>query len=263
MAFGRSAHREWTTLVPFGTDVRYFDECDSTNTVAVSAGTDGETGPIWFVAGQQTAGRGRRGNVWNSYDQNLYSSYLFRPKVALTDLAALPFVVSLAVRDTFIALGCDEDDVKCKWPNDVLIDEKKANGILIETSAASGHQSDFVVIGIGLNLNGYPKDTLFPSTSVSQQLSCKIDVASAFKVLSHVMDIRLSKWFPSDISAITEEWSSKAWGIGTRREIRTTNDTFTGTLVRLETDGGLLVKLDDGTEKRLYAGDIFNTIATS
>lgn len=260
MSFNRSAHNEWATLAPFGTDVRYFEKCDSTNTLAVDAGNKGEKGPTWFVAGQQTAGRGRRGNTWKSYDQNLYSSYLFRPNVALSELAGLPFIVSLAVRDTFIALGCDSKDVHCKWPNDVLIDEKKANGILIETSAASGQLSEFVVIGIGLNLNGYPKDNEYPATSVSQQLSSKIDVASAFKVLSHVLDIRLSKWTPSDISMVTAEWSKSAWGIGTRRLIKTTNESFNGTIVRLESDGGLLVHLDNGTEKCLYAGDIFSTI---
>ncbi len=252
-----TSHADWKILAPAQTGVQYHEECDSTNTLASRAGSDGTPTPLWFVAGKQKSGRGRRGRAWTSSPGNLYSSYLFKPELNIPELATLPFLVSLAVRDTFIRLGCSPKKVQCKWPNDVLISEKKASGILIESSAAPGLKTDFIVVGIGLNLMHFPEDAQFAATSVAAETNNTPDVTSAFKILSHSLHERLQSWHPEDAAGIIKEWRACAWGMGMRREIRTNDETFHATLIGLKDDGGLSLRLDNGDNKQLYAGDVF------
>lgn len=213
--------------------------------------------PTWFVANRQTDGRGRRGRSWLSGDGNLFCSLLTRLDLKMSELATLPYLVSLAVRDTFVQLGCEPELVQCKWPNDVLIGEKKSSGILIESSAGDHGKIDFVVIGIGLNLAHYPSDAQFPATCVSNEIGEDIATSKAFKVLAHRLKERLDQWNPSNVEQIVREWVSVAWGLSQRREIRTAGETFMATLNGLDEKGGLELILDDGTRRTLYAGDVF------
>lgn len=250
--------KDWKALVPAGTDAFFVAECGSTNNLATEAGHHGMTGPTWYVAGKQTAGRGRRGREWTSEAGNLFCSYLFKPKEECETITALPFIVALAVRDTLIALGCHPEQIKCKWPNDVLVDERKISGILIESSASSGKKPDFIVIGIGINLTHKPDNSMFPAASLQDTIgSGQLIPDKAFKQLAANLHQRLDNWSGSDMSALVDEWSSCAWGIGARREIRTHNEAFHATVIGLGPDGGLNLRLDDGTSKRLYAGDVF------
>lgn len=248
--------------MPSGTSAFFYDTCKSTNATAVAEGIKGISSPTWFIAGEQTAGKGRRGREWKSIQGNLYCSYLFRPKELNSILTVLPFIVSLAIRDMLLAQGCSSETVKCKWPNDVLLDEQKISGVLIETSAVSNKPPSFIVIGIGINLADSPSDTVFPATSVAQVLEKNIETAASFKTLAFALDHRLSQWSHRNASKTIEEWSRHAWGIGTKRQINLHNESFHATLIGLETDGALKLKMDDGIIKRIYAGDVFGLAST-
>lgn len=249
--------KEWSSLAPDGVEVRYYEDCSSTNSLATEAGAAGFSGPTWFVAGHQTAGRGRRGREWHSGSGNLYCSLLTRLPCRISDLATLPYVVSLAVRDCFAGLGCDADSIQCKWPNDVLIHARKCSGILIESSAGYDQMVDFVVIGIGLNLVSCPENTTFPATSLKTELGKALAPSSAFKALAALLQNRLENWDPHNVGPIIEEWRQVSWGMGQRREIRTVDESFFATLEDLDGKGGLVLTLDDGTKRKLYAGDVF------
>lgn len=252
-------NQNWEALVPTGTRAFFFDICESTNTLAVEEGIKGAQNPAWYIAAEQAAGKARRGRAWTSTLGNLYCSYLFQPAEMTNILTALPFITSLAIRDTLIALDCEEDTVKCKWPNDVLLNEKKVSGVLIETSAVSNKAPDFIVIGIGLNVAHSPADTLFPATSIAANMQENIDVMTAFKALSHALEEKLSTWVQVGTAKIVEEWTQHAWGLGSKRQINAHNESFHATLIGLEPDGALKLEMDDGTIKRLYAGDVFGS----
>ncbi len=254
--------QEWQSLAPEGVSVCFYDECRSTNSLATEQGSIGFEQSTWFVSARQTNGRGRRGRTWSSNDGNLFCSLLTRLNVEMSALATLPYVVALAVRDTFVDLGCNPDLVRCKWPNDVLISEKKSSGILIESSAGDRGSVDFVVIGIGLNLAHYPTDAQFPATCLSSEIGEKVATSQAFKVLANRLKTRLLHWNPSSVAELVDEWVSVSWGLEERREIRTAGETFMATLNGLDTKGGLELVLDDGSKRTLYAGDVFATPGT-
>lgn len=250
---------DWNLLAPDGTSVEFHQVCESTNIIANMAGLKGTEAPKWFVAAEQKTGRGRRGRTWSSPVGNFYGTYLFRPQLKVAELAKLPFLISLAVRDTFVDLGCSSANVLCKWPNDVLISEKKASGILIESNAAPGLSTGYVALGIGLNLAHFPDDAQFPATSVANEVMQTPSVMTAFKILSHALDRRLHSWNEEGTIGTINEWRAHAWGMGMRREIRTNDDSFHATLIGLNDDGGLSLRLDNGVEKQLYAGDVFTS----
>ncbi len=246
---------DWGASAPAGVGARFFSECDSTNAVASALAHAGESGPLWVIAGRQSAGRGRRGQVWTSDTGNLYASLLFRPAIKPVEMAAVPFIVALAVRDTFVDLGAST--VQCKWPNDVLIAGSKASGVLIESSARNADKLEYVVIGIGLNLAHSPSDARFPATSLEAVTGTAPNVRLAFQTLSHHLFERLTNWKTDELAPIAQEWAASAWGLGKRCVLRTAAETFEGTPQELGSDGGLIVRLDDGQERRIYAGDIF------
>ncbi|WP_286828568.1 MULTISPECIES: biotin--[acetyl-CoA-carboxylase] ligase [Kordiimonas] len=243
--------------MPNGVGAFFFEVCDSTNARAATLAIAGEPGPLWVVAGEQSAGRGRRGRSWTSKTGNLYASLMFRPHIRPQDLAALPFIVALAVRDTFLAFGAPESHVQCKWPNDILIGERKASGVLIESSAKHGGMLDYVIIGIGMNLVHFPDDAAFGATSLLHVTGQEVSVKDAATVLAEKLYARIDAWKVDDFRSVAEEWTRYSWGLGQSRELRTHDETFTATLLGLSDDGALIARLDDGLEKRLYAGDVF------
>ncbi len=243
--------------MPNGVGAFFFEECDSTNARAAAFAKAGEQGPVWVIAGAQSAGRGRRGRAWTSETGNLYASLMFRPSIRAQDMAALPFIVALAVRDTFVALGAPEDQVQCKWPNDILIGGRKASGVLIESSARHGGLLDYVIIGIGMNLVHFPDDAAFGATSLRHATGLAVSVKDAVSVLAEKLYRRIDAWKVDDFKAVADEWTRYSWGLGQKRELRTHDETFTATLLGLSDDGALIARLDDGSEKRLYAGDVF------
>ncbi|UTW54066.1 biotin--[acetyl-CoA-carboxylase] ligase [Kordiimonas sp. SCSIO 12610] len=251
---------DWTALAPGGVRVRFYQQCDSTNTVASQiAVNEPSEKALWITAKEQTSGRGRRGREWTSNAGNLYCSLLWRPALTLSDLTSLPFITALAVRDMFVSLGVDPTSVKCKWPNDILLSDKKASGILIESSAKSKGQLDYVVIGIGVNLMHFPCDAAFSATSLLEHSGAVRSVSEAFKVLADHVYTRLEAFDVSNPAHVYREWSEHSWGLGEEREIRTANEIFVGTPQSLADDGGLEVLKNDGNILRIYAGDVFPT----
>lgn len=246
--------------MPHGVGAHFYSELDSTNVFAQKLASEGERGPIWIVAGEQLVGKARQGRNWTSKSGNLYCSLLFAPRIAPADIAPLPFIVSLAVRDTFIALGVDPVVAQCKWPNDVLLHEKKASGILIESSA-SGNSIDYLVVGIGMNLAHSPDDAIFNATCFTEVASKHADVRVALAILAEKLKERLDAWTLGNFEPIRDEWLSCAWGFGNKRLVRTTKENFKGTLVGLNNQGAVNVILDDGTEKTIYVADIFPSCA--
>ncbi|MFC3051113.1 biotin--[acetyl-CoA-carboxylase] ligase [Kordiimonas pumila] len=243
--------------MPEGVGARFIPVCDSTNEEAARLASIKSAQPMWIVAGEQSKGRGRSGRNWVSGSGNLYTSLLFAPDLKLSDLAGLPFIISLAIRETFVTLGGLDGDIQCKWPNDILINGKKAAGVLIETSGVVGNTVGHIIVGIGMNLLHSPDTAQFPATNFFAHIGKKVDPREALTVLAANVKKRLDKWRVSDFKPIQQEWTDHAWGIGKPVQVRSIDETFSATLLHLAEDGGLKVKLVNGVERTIYAADIF------
>jgi len=253
----------WGASVPHGVEAHFYPACESTNAIAADYARSGTSSPIWIVGGTQSGGKGRKGRTWVSEAGNLYASLLFAPAITPGSLSALPFLTALAVRNALIKLGVDAGAIQCKWPNDILLGGRKVCGILIESSARSAERLDYVVIGIGINLKHSPAEAQFKATSLNDHLNAEITPRMALNAVASCLREGLDAWDTNEFEPIRAEWTNCAWGLGKIRRINTATEAFDAKLVGLDGQGGLLVQLENGTERQIVAADIFPTAMQS
>jgi BirA family biotin operon repressor/biotin-[acetyl-CoA-carboxylase] ligase len=132
---------------------------DSTNAEAARLAPS-MTGPVWILAGEQTAGRGRRARAWSSPRGNFHATLLMQPAEPAEVVALRSFAAALALRDAFVALTGLPDSFALKWPNDVLLNGGKVAGILLESAGVRASSVHHLCIGVGVNLIAAPDITM-------------------------------------------------------------------------------------------------------
>ncbi len=227
---------------------------DSTNTEAkrrVAAGFQDQ----WIVADQQTAGRGRQDHQWVSPHGNIYATALFREPHGLPAALRLPFAAALAVHDV-VKAHAPEADARLKWPNDVRIDRKKVSGILVETGGAG---TDFwIAAGIGINVQAAPENVSQPVTSLAELgMSPVMDVDTVLTTLRGAFARRLEQ-ARDGFTEIRNTWLAHAEGLGEPVHIRAGEVVIDGVFEDLEHDGALVVRLPDGSQRSIRAGEVEN-----
>lgn len=240
-----------------GAPIRHYDTLDSTNDEARLLAEAGKSGPLWVVADKQTGGRGRRGRAWVSEPGNLFASLLLRPDCPASELSGLVFAAALAVQNTVRNSLAGESKVRCKWPNDVLVDGAKVAGILLESSSSPSGMLDWVIVGIGINVENAPReDVLYSATSLAEKGSSE----SVEKVMSRLAD-RFAFWYNIWCENGTEEilstWLDEAGGVGESVTVRFDDEELNGTFETITDDGTMILRLADGSARNIVAGDVF------
>ncbi|HEV8392014.1 MAG TPA: biotin--[acetyl-CoA-carboxylase] ligase [Dongiaceae bacterium] len=226
-------------------------EIDSTNEACRLRALGGEAAGLVIRADRQTAGRGRRGRAWSSPTGNLYASLLLRPDRPVSEAAALGFAAVTAMGDVAEALLPGDAQVRHKWPNDLLINGRKASGFLLEA------QAGFLVLGIGVNVASHPEDTPYPATDLVAEGAAPISPQALLeRVLAAVAPL-YARWEAEGFAALLPAWRRRAAGLGAAIEVRLERETLSGIFKDLEPDGALRLSLPDGTERRIAAGDVY------
>ena len=233
-----------------------YEAVGSTNVEALALARSGERGPLWITAARQTAGRGRRGNVWASEPGNLYASLLLADAAQPRHLPELCFVVALAVRDAVCAVApALAVRLKLKWPNDILLDGAKLCGILIEAESVGAES--VTVIGIGVNCAHHPATTGYPATDLAAQ-GAHVAPDRLFVALSGAMTDRLAQWNRgADFAAVRADWLTHAAGIGAEIVVRLANREVTGLFESLDAGGRLMLRRPGGELEPITAGEVF------
>jgi BirA family transcriptional regulator, biotin operon repressor / biotin---[acetyl-CoA-carboxylase] ligase len=252
------------------------DEIPSTNKEARAQAFRGR--PVWVTAVTQTAGRGRHGRRWISPRGNLYASLALVDPAPVARAAELAFVTALALRDAVVAEApALAPDLAFKWPNDLLLTDRKCAGILIEGELHrdhSGHTSGpIVVIGIGVNCVSHPheydlahsenrEEMPYPATDLRTH-GADIAAEALFQRLSATMCRRIAQWdCGNGFAAILGEWVACARGIGEQITVFKGVDSGlgkgrVGRFLGLDQSGRLLLELPGGEVEKIAAGDVF------
>ena len=230
--------------IPGTFDVYYQDSMPSTNDRAreVARTTDGES---IVLADAQPAGRGRLGREWAGPAGGIYLSLLLRPDLAPTDVPILTTVAGVSVAETIGKLGLDP---AIKWPNDVLIGDRKVAGILTEMQGEAD-RVDWVIVGIGINANVDP-DALPDGAS---SLQAVIGDPVERRQIVHWIVERIDRYRNDPSLAIDQlrKWSAT---VGRQVRIETPAGTVEGLALDVVHPGALVVKTDSG-EEIIHAGD--------
>ncbi|MBT6095187.1 MAG: biotin--[acetyl-CoA-carboxylase] ligase [Rhodospirillaceae bacterium] len=207
---------------------------------------------VW--AKQQTVGRGRRGREWSSPPGNLYTSLILRPNVPMARMPELSFVAALAVYDALGSLSGPGHQVRLKWPNDILLDEKKVAGLLLETESAGG-ACDWVVLGMGLNIGWHPEDTPYPATSLRFE-GWSTSVDEALEAYAKSFLGWSERWLAEGFEPVRKNWLLRCKGQGEAIEVRLGAETLNGTFTDLDSYGALVLDCE-GEVRHITAGDVF------
>ncbi len=234
-----------------------FDSLPSTNLEAARRAVEGAPEGLCVVASEQTAGRGRHRRRWVSpRDAGLYFSIILRPRLEQSGWPLLSLMAAIAVHDVLLELFSLETDIK--WPNDILVNEKKLCGILAETVETSAGRAVVVGIGINLTCKSFSPDLDELASSVEATTGKKPDSGVVIEALVRFLMTHYQLLQqPGGQEVIVREWCARSsYAIGKRIRVNEDDESFSGTTRGLETDGALRVETDDGEIRVLRAGDV-------
>lgn len=241
-----------------GKTVVFHKEVASTQDVAKSLAAQGADEGTVVVAETQSGGRGRIGRAWSSPSGGIYFSIILRPNIRPTEALRLPLIAGIAVARAIAFLT--ELKPKLKWPNDIIINGRKAGGILTEMSAEVD-RLDWVIIGIGLNVNTPPES--FPSdiedTSISL-MEAEGGYIPRVKLLQHILrelESLLDIFHKSGFEPLRTQWKDISNTIGETVKVISGSEEIIGHAIDIDSDGALILEKNDGTKERIIAGDVY------
>jgi BirA family biotin operon repressor/biotin-[acetyl-CoA-carboxylase] ligase len=239
-----------------GIPLRQFVEIDSTNEEARRVALAGVEGPLWIVADRQTKGRGRRGRNWQSAEGNLTATLLLKPSMPMAQCAQLSFVAALGASDV-VNRYAPGAAVKVKWPNDVLADEKKIAGILLESASNDGAHPDWLAIGFGINLASHPADTEFPATSLAGLRGKPPAPRAALDCLAASWSKWYEIWSERGFEPIRDAWLARAARLGARIRARIADMEAVGVFEGIDAEGALILRESADRARTISAGEVF------
>ena len=234
-----------------------YDSLASTNTEAANQAARGAVEGLCIVALEQTVGRGRQQRVWASpKGAGLYLSIVLRPRLEINAWPLITLMTSLVVADTLLVACKVQTDIK--WPNDVMVDERKVCGILTETVETDSGRAAIVGIGLNLNANALPDELRMSATSIEEVTS---NVPDREKLLRSLL-LSFSHRYDAlhDVHGqqkMLTEWASRSsYSEGKHVRITLEDEIVEGMTRGLATDGALRVETDTGEVRLIHAGDV-------
>jgi len=234
-----------------------FDSIDSTNLEAMRQARAGASEGLCVVARKQTSGRGRLDRSWHSQkDAGLYFSIVLRPALEMNFWPLLPLMSALAVSDALMkSCGLSTD---IKWPNDILANDRKLCGILVETVETVNGSAAIAGIGINLTSASLPNHLRSQATSIEEIIGRK---PNGEEVLTELLNVIAERYEVLQSAGGAEhtlrEWCAHS-SFAFDRQVRVSlnDDSFVGITRGLESDGALRVESADGRIKIVRAGDV-------
>jgi BirA family biotin operon repressor/biotin-[acetyl-CoA-carboxylase] ligase len=270
-AFDLRAVEQAIANTEFAGHLQHFHAVASTNGLALDAAKAGARHGVW-IAGEQTAGRGRGSHIWHSpAGDGLYMTALIAPAIPMQRALGLSFTTAIAAQSAIASVAGFRvrDQIDIRWPNDLLLNGKKCGGILIETSAQSVPISGpamlrYAVIGIGINVNhaSFPPEIDAIATSLRRELPTpskplrREPLAVAILIALDQEIRRLTSSLEPRTSDLTQ-YSS--WISGKRVRVEARDDDpggYTGITAGLNPSGFLLVNGDDGQLHTVLSGGL-------
>jgi BirA family biotin operon repressor/biotin-[acetyl-CoA-carboxylase] ligase len=234
----------------FAEHVHHFYTIGSTNTAAMAAAAEGAPEGSVYLAEEQTAGRGRGANSWQSpRSSGIYCSVIVRPALPPSEVLVLSLAAGLAVCSAIEQVD-SRVSADLKWPNDVLIDGKKVCGILTEMNAEATRVR-YIVVGVGINVNqaSFPKD--LPATSLRLVTGSEWSRVELVTALLKSLDReyrQLLEGREAQASILRRFVENSSWVQGKNVRIEENGAAFEGTTEGLDPRGFLQVRTGHGME---------------
>ena len=232
--------------------IRRVAETGSTNADLLAALATGDRlrEGEWLVADRQSAGKGRQGRAWSDGVGNFMGSTVVYVGRTMPPPHTLALVTGLALYETVLPSLADPSRLCLKWPNDLLLQNAKLAGILLEREA------DTVVIGIGVNLARAPKLSDRRTVALAD-LGPAPDRDAFATTLANSFAVELGRWRDFGLDSVLRRWSAAAHSVGTPLSVHEPGgEVVSGSFAGLAMDGSLQLRLADGSTRAIHAGDV-------
>ena len=243
----------------FGRSVISYRCVDSTNIIAYELAEKGMKEGTVILADEQVKGKGRHGRHWSSPSKGgIYMSCILRPSIAPNEISRITLLAAIAVAQAIREITSLE--VTIKWPNDIMMNGKKLCGILTEMKAEQD-SVDFVVLGIGINVNVPVKQLPKGAASIKEELhrrGGKINL-SRVELTKKVLE-RLEEYYNlmkgEGFEPIIDIWKDLSVMIGSRVKVTLRGKTFEALAHNIDPDGALVVRTESGVLEKISSGDV-------
>ena len=235
----------------------FLEETTSTNAEAMKLAREGYPHGTLVVANHQTGGKGRRGRSWHTPKKtSIAMSLILKPELEAEYASMLTLVQAMAVAKAIEEICGLKPQIK--WPNDILVNEKKVCGILTEMEM-EGTKISYIIIGTGINVNqdNFPEDISGIATSLKIESDKMQSRENLVKCICGLFDRYFQMFMESkDLSGILEEYNSRLVSVGRRVKVLDPKEEFEGEAVGINALGELLVKKESGEVVKVYAGEV-------
>ena len=243
----------------FGRSIISYRKVDSTNIIAYELAQKGMKEGAVILADEQVKGKGRHGRHWSSPSKGgIYMSCILRPSIAPNEISRITLLAAIAVAQAIRDFSSLE--VTIDWPNDIMMDQKKLCGILTEMRAEQD-SVDFVVLGIGINVNSSKSELPKGASSIREELhrrGGKI-ILSRVELTKKVLE-RLEEYYnlmkSEGFEPIIDIWKDLSVMIGSRVKVSLHDKTFEGLAHDIDPDGALVVRTESGVLEKISSGDV-------
>lgn len=237
-----------------GKKIYYFDEVSSTMDNAFRLGTEGAPDGTLVIAEGQSKGRGRLGREWSSPKyKGIYASVILRPKIAPQQAPICTLLAAVSISAAIRSLTRLE--VQIKWPNDILLHNKKVGGILTELNAEMD-AIRFIVIGMGLNVNNDKKTLVAQAASLKEYTKDAVSRVELLQEIARTLEEGYLVFQKEGGDSILERWRAYNSTLGKRVKVVSHKEHIEAEAVDIDSDGGLIIRKDSGVMQKITAGDI-------
>ncbi|WP_188631482.1 biotin--[acetyl-CoA-carboxylase] ligase [Lentibacillus kapialis] len=230
----------------------------STQQVAHQAAQENAEHGTIVIADEQTEGKGRMTHQWHSTkNKGIWMSMILRPSIPPAAAPQLTLLTATVLADVIATYTTAEP--KIKWPNDLLIQDKKTAGILTEMQAEQD-RIQYIVVGLGINVSQSYND--FPDELSNKATSLKLETGEEQKIVQIIQQIlmyfeRAYDMFIQDgFTNVKYKWESYGYKIGEAIRIRTNGETLDAIFTGIAEDGALLVRNEINELRKIYSGEI-------
>ena len=236
-----------------GCDVHSYESLDSTNDTAYQLAVSGAPEGTVVVAEQQRKGKGRQKRHWHSPKGGIYLSCVLRPEIEPKEIAKVTLAAAVAACEALRdSTGLE---AMIKWPNDILVDGKKICGILTEMKAEQD-RVNFLVLGIGINVNSPQTGLLSGATSVEKEVGGPVRKVDLTQKLLVRLEENIILFKKGSFTDIIKMWHRLSLTVGEVVKVHCHDEVIEGQAVDLDENGALVIRLDSGIQRRVLSGDV-------
>lgn len=240
-----------------GKDMYIFNEVMSTNTIAKFLSMNGVGNGAVVISEKQTKARGRSGKNWESPLGGVWLSIILNPNVTHSKIPLITLATGVAVENTLKRIGIENAEIK--WPNDILIQDKKACGILTE-AITSFNTIESVIIGVGIDANinteNFPQELQENMTTLNEEIGEKVDENLLIRLFLEEFEKISEQFINEEYETILKEWRKNSYTIGKIVEVHEPfSKPYDGYVLGISRDGSLVVEKIDGTLEKVISGE--------